>query len=48
MTLNPGDLILTGTPHGVVYLQPGDVVTTEVEGVGALTNTLVAEDLKSA
>lgn len=47
MTLSPGDLILTGTPHGVVYLQPGDVVTTEIEGVGALTNTLVAEDQKN-
>jgi 5-oxopent-3-ene-1,2,5-tricarboxylate decarboxylase / 2-hydroxyhepta-2,4-diene-1,7-dioate isomerase len=41
MTLYPGDLILTGTPHGVVYLNPGDVVTTEVEGIGALTNMLV-------
>lgn len=41
MTLLPGDLILTGTPHGVVYLQPGDVIETEVEGVGALTNTVV-------
>ncbi|WP_343699681.1 fumarylacetoacetate hydrolase family protein [Caulobacter sp.] len=47
MTLNPGDLILTGTPHGVVYLQPGDTVTTDIEGVGALTNTLVAEDQKN-
>jgi len=41
MTLYPGDLILTGTPHGVVFLNPGDVVTTEVEGIGALTNILV-------
>ncbi|MNH48781.1 Homoprotocatechuate catabolism bifunctional isomerase/decarboxylase [compost metagenome] len=40
ITLSPGDLILTGTPHGVVYLNPGDVVTTEIEGVGALINTL--------
>ncbi len=52
LTLNPGDLILTGTPEGVVlglpeeeqvYLKPGDVVTIEVEKVGQLTNTFVAE-----
>jgi 5-oxopent-3-ene-1,2,5-tricarboxylate decarboxylase/2-hydroxyhepta-2,4-diene-1,7-dioate isomerase len=43
MTLGPGDLILTGTPHGVVDLNPGDVVVTEVEGVGALQNTLVSD-----
>jgi 2-keto-4-pentenoate hydratase/2-oxohepta-3-ene-1,7-dioic acid hydratase in catechol pathway len=43
--LVPGDLILTGTPPGVgfartppVYLQPGDEVTVEIEGIGALTN----------
>lgn len=40
MTLNPGDLILTGTPDGVVDCQPGDVVVTEIEGVGALTTTM--------
>jgi 5-oxopent-3-ene-1,2,5-tricarboxylate decarboxylase/2-hydroxyhepta-2,4-diene-1,7-dioate isomerase len=41
MTLNPGDLILTGTPDGIVNVNPGDVVVTEIEGIGALTNTLV-------
>lgn len=41
MTLNPGDLILTGTPDGIVNVKPGDVVVTEIEGIGALTNTLV-------
>jgi 5-oxopent-3-ene-1,2,5-tricarboxylate decarboxylase / 2-hydroxyhepta-2,4-diene-1,7-dioate isomerase len=40
MTLSPGDLILTGTPDGVVDCRPGDVVVTEIEGVGALTNTI--------
>lgn len=40
MTLNPGDLILTGTPDGVVDCQPGDVVITEIEGIGALMNTI--------
>lgn len=42
MTLRPGDLILTGTPDGVVDCRPGDVVVTEIEGVGALMNTIVA------
>lgn len=40
MTLQPGDLILTGTPDGVVDCQPGDVVVTEIEGLGALMNTI--------
>ena len=38
MTLEPGDLILTGTPAGVGPLAPGDVVEVEIEGVGVLTN----------
>jgi 2-keto-4-pentenoate hydratase/2-oxohepta-3-ene-1,7-dioic acid hydratase in catechol pathway len=38
MTLEPGDLILTGTPEGVGPLQPGDRVTVEIEGIGALHN----------
>ncbi|TAL73210.1 MAG: 2-hydroxyhepta-2,4-diene-1,7-dioate isomerase [Burkholderiaceae bacterium] len=42
MTLQPGDLILTGTPDGVVDCRPGDVVVTEIEGIGALQNTVVA------
>ena len=41
MTLMPGDLILTGTPDGVVDCQPGDVVVTEIEGIGALTSTIM-------
>jgi 5-oxopent-3-ene-1,2,5-tricarboxylate decarboxylase/2-hydroxyhepta-2,4-diene-1,7-dioate isomerase len=43
MTLQPGDVILTGTPDGVVNVNPGDVVVTEIEGIGALTNTLVGK-----
>ena len=50
VTLKPGDLILTGTPPGVgcfrtppMYLKPGDEVTCEVDEVGAITNTVVAE-----
>jgi len=49
ITLNPGDVISTGTPHGVgfarkppVFLKPGDSVTVEIDGVGRLTNTVVA------
>ncbi|HET8745611.1 MAG TPA: fumarylacetoacetate hydrolase family protein [Ramlibacter sp.] len=42
MTLNPGDLILTGTPDGVVDCKAGDVVVTEIEGVGALMNTITS------
>jgi len=45
MTLNPGDLILTGTPDGVVDCQPGDVIVTEIEGLGALMNTITAPAL---
>ncbi|WP_341917349.1 fumarylacetoacetate hydrolase family protein [Polaromonas sp. YR568] len=40
MTLQPGDLILTGTPDGVVDCQPGDVVVTSIEGLGSLINTI--------
>lgn len=52
MTLSPGDVILSGTPQGVVlglpeekrvFLQPGDQVIVEVEKLGALSNTFVAE-----
>jgi 5-oxopent-3-ene-1,2,5-tricarboxylate decarboxylase/2-hydroxyhepta-2,4-diene-1,7-dioate isomerase len=42
MTLAPGDLILTGTPDGVVDCRPGDVVVTEIERIGALVNTIAA------
>jgi 2-keto-4-pentenoate hydratase/2-oxohepta-3-ene-1,7-dioic acid hydratase in catechol pathway len=44
MTLLPGDVILTGTPAGVGPLAVGDQVTVAVEGVGALTNRVVARD----
>jgi 2-keto-4-pentenoate hydratase/2-oxohepta-3-ene-1,7-dioic acid hydratase in catechol pathway len=49
-TLEPGDLILTGTPHGVgfartppVFLEDGDVVEVEVEGIGVLANPVRAQ-----
>ncbi len=41
ITLVPGDLLLSGTPAGSRPVQPGDVVTVEVEGLGALTNRIV-------
>jgi 5-oxopent-3-ene-1,2,5-tricarboxylate decarboxylase/2-hydroxyhepta-2,4-diene-1,7-dioate isomerase len=44
MTLSPGDLILTGTPEGVVNVDPGDEVLCEIDGIGRLLNTIVADD----
>jgi 2-keto-4-pentenoate hydratase/2-oxohepta-3-ene-1,7-dioic acid hydratase in catechol pathway len=43
MTLLPGDVILTGTPAGIGPLSPGDRVAVEIEGIGVLTNRVVAE-----
>lgn len=43
MTLEAGDLLLTGTPAGVGAVQPGDEMTVEIEGLGSLTNRVVAE-----
>jgi 2-keto-4-pentenoate hydratase/2-oxohepta-3-ene-1,7-dioic acid hydratase in catechol pathway len=50
MTLEPGDVVSTGTPAGVgvfrqppIFLQPGDVVVLEIEGIGRLENPVVAE-----
>jgi 2,4-didehydro-3-deoxy-L-rhamnonate hydrolase len=49
ITLEPGDLILTGTPAGVgafrdpkVWLQPGDEITIEIDGIGRISNPVVA------
>ncbi len=43
MTLQPGDLILTGTPEGLADVKPGDEVVTEIESVGRLVNTIVED-----
>jgi 2-keto-4-pentenoate hydratase/2-oxohepta-3-ene-1,7-dioic acid hydratase in catechol pathway len=43
MTLEPGDLIATGTPPGVGPLQPGSKVQIVIEGVGVLENTVIAQ-----
>lgn len=52
VTLQPGDLIFTGTPPGVgaarkppVFLKPGDQIEVEIEGLGVLRNSVVAESL---
>ena len=41
MTLNPGDVILTGTPEGIGSLVVGDRVTVEIEGIGSLSNHVI-------
>jgi 2-keto-4-pentenoate hydratase/2-oxohepta-3-ene-1,7-dioic acid hydratase in catechol pathway len=43
MTLYPGDVITTGTPSGVSPMRPGDTIEIEVEGIGRLSNSVVAE-----
>jgi 2-keto-4-pentenoate hydratase/2-oxohepta-3-ene-1,7-dioic acid hydratase in catechol pathway len=48
VTLEPGDVIATGTPSGVgnargISLKPGDVVTTEIQGLGKMVNAVVKE-----
>jgi 2-keto-4-pentenoate hydratase/2-oxohepta-3-ene-1,7-dioic acid hydratase in catechol pathway len=42
MTLEPGDIIATGTPEGVGPLAPGDLVEVEIPGIGVLANPVVA------
>jgi len=50
MSLEPGDVIITGTPGGVgaarkppVFMQPGDVFEVEIEGIGVLSNPIQDE-----
>ena len=44
MTLLPGDVILTGTPAGACQIRPGQRIDVDVEGIGTLSNPVVAED----
>lgn len=44
MTLEPGDIVATGTPDGIGPLQPGDEVEVEVAGVGLVSNPVVQAD----
>jgi 5-oxopent-3-ene-1,2,5-tricarboxylate decarboxylase/2-hydroxyhepta-2,4-diene-1,7-dioate isomerase len=48
MTLEPGDVILTGTPANSRPVEPGDVVEVEVSGIGRLRNTVVEVDVDFA
>ncbi|WP_455886198.1 fumarylacetoacetate hydrolase family protein [Pseudomonas rustica] len=48
MTLDEGDVLITGTPEGRVDVQPGDLVEVEITGLGRLCNTVVAEQGESA
>ncbi|WP_028218296.1 fumarylacetoacetate hydrolase family protein [Paraburkholderia oxyphila] len=43
MTLAPGDVILTGTPEGVVNVNAGDEVICEIDGLGRLVNTIASD-----
>lgn len=43
MTLHQGDVLITGTPEGRVDVQPGDTVAVEIDGLGRLSNTVIAE-----
>ena len=43
MTLEPGDLIITGTPAGIGPMKPGDEIEVRIEGIGSLRNRVIAE-----
>ncbi|WP_460775839.1 fumarylacetoacetate hydrolase family protein [Microbacterium sp. GXF7504] len=50
MTLMPGDVLLTGTPQGIAaptgnFLRVGDVVRSEIEGLGFIENRIIADDI---
>ncbi len=52
MTLTPGDVIATGTPHGVgfrrdppIFMRPGDVVEVEIDRIGTISNRVAAEEI---
>ena len=47
MTLEPGDLIATGTPAGIGPMKDGDRVEVEIEGIGVLANPVVLPNIKS-
>ncbi|MDR9431987.1 MAG: fumarylacetoacetate hydrolase family protein [Natronomonas sp.] len=44
VTLQPGDVVLTGTPAGIGSMEPGDEIAVEIEGIGTLRNAVVAPE----
>lgn len=44
MTLYPGDVVITGTPKGIVLMQPGDVVEIKINSIGTLRNKVIGAD----
>ena len=42
MTMEPGDILITGTPEGVSEIRPGDTVRAEIRGVGSVTNPVTS------
>jgi len=46
MTLEPGDILMTGTPSGVAPMQPGDMCEATIEGLGTLRNPIAAETVR--
>jgi 2-keto-4-pentenoate hydratase/2-oxohepta-3-ene-1,7-dioic acid hydratase in catechol pathway len=47
ITLDPGDIIATGTPSGVGPIQPGDILEATIEHIGTLSNNVILEDVGS-
>ena len=47
MTLEPGDILMTGTPAGLSHIFPGDSIRLEIDGLGALESTVVEEQVAS-
>lgn len=48
MTLEPGDVVMTGTPAGIGPLSPGNTVEVEIEGIGMLKNEVVSESARKS
>jgi len=47
LTLEPGDVISTGTPYGIGPVEPGDTMAVEIEGVGTLRNEVIDSESKT-